>query len=208
MKKFLHFYFNKYIVSSLGRRKYYVAFDFKKKIVWYRVAKVGTRSILKLFDKENGSDFIYPSSSSYLPNLYKKYFKFAFVRNPYDRFISSWKDKVLERNYFGLPEEKREQLKDLDQFIGWVEQQNIETCDEHIRSQYSLIDNEQLDFLGRFETFDKDFRVIADKLNVKLEEVPHLNSTKKKKVELTDTQKQRIKKIYEKDFLEYYPNEL
>ena len=204
MLKYIHFYFNKYILSLFISKRYFIAYDFNKKVIWYRVAKVGTRSILKLFEKENGSDFLYPSAIAYNSKFYKKYYKFAFVRNPYDRFVSSWKDKVVERNYFNFPNIELEKMKDLNHFIGWVENQNIEKCDEHIRSQHSLIDVEQLDFLGRFESFNEDFKKVAQELNVELKQVPHLNSTKKKEVTLTSEQKNRIKKIYEKDFLTFY----
>ena len=206
MLKYIHFYFNKYILFLFISKRYFIAYDFNKKVIWYRVAKVGTRSILKLFEKENGSDFLYPSATAYNPRLYKKYYKFAFVRNPYDRFVSSWKDKVVERNYFHFPDLELEKMKDINNFIRWVEKQNIEKCDEHIRSQYSLIDVEQLDFLGRFESFNEDFKKVAQKLNIKLKEVPHLNSTKKKEITLTREQKNRIKIIYEKDFSTFYQN--
>ena len=206
MLKYIHFYFNKYILSLFSSKRYFIAYDFKKKVIWYRVAKVGTRSILKLFDKENGSDFLYPSATAYNSKLYTKYYKFAFVRNPYDRFVSSWKDKVIERNYFNFPNIELEKMKDLNNFIGWAENQNIEQCDEHIRSQHSLIDVPQLDFLGRFESFNEDFKKVAQELNVELKQVPHLNSTKKKEVTLTSDQKHRIKKIYEKDFSTFYPD--
>lgn len=204
MLKYIHFYFNKYILSLFNRERYFIAYDFKKKIIWYRVAKVGTRSILKLFEKENGRDFLYSSPTAYNSKFYTKYYKFAFVRNPYDRFISCWKDKVIERNYFNFPPMELGKMKDFNNFIGWVENQNIEKCDEHIRSQYSLIDVPQLDFLGRFESFNEDFKKVAQILNVELKEVPHLNSTKKKEIHLTSEQKHRIKKIYEKDFMEFY----
>jgi hypothetical protein len=204
MLKYIHFYFNKYILSLFSSKRYFIAYDFKKKVIWYRVAKVGTRSILKLFENENGSDFIYPSATPYNPRFYNKYYKFAFVRNPYDRFVSSWKDKVVERNYFKFQKIELEKMKDINHFIDWVENQNIEKCDEHIRSQYSLIDVHQLDFLGRFESFDEDFKRVAQKLNVEIQKVPHLNSTMKKEVTLTSEQKHRIKKIYEKDFSTFY----
>jgi len=204
MLKYIHFYFNKYLLSLFISKRYFIAYDFKKKVIWYRVAKVGTRSILKLFDKENGSDFLYPSATAYNSKFYKKYYKFAFVRNPYDRLVSSWKDKVVERNYFNFPNLELEKMKNINNFIGWVENQNIEKCDEHIRSQHSLIDVDQLDFLGRFESFNEDFKKVAQELNVELKQVPHLNSTKKKEVTLTSEQKYRIKKVYDKDFSTFY----
>ncbi len=53
-------------------KRYFIAYDFKKKVIWYRLIKVGTRSILKLSGKENGSDFLYPSARACSSGLYKK----------------------------------------------------------------------------------------------------------------------------------------
>ena len=207
MKKFLHFYFNKYIISPFAKRKYYISISFKHKALWYRVAKVGTRTI-KMHLEENNKNVIYSSEGGYLPSLYKNYFKFAFVREPIDRFISCWKDKVLERNYFNFPTEEYEKMKDLDTFISWVEKLDISTCDEHLREQSDLIDLDNVDFIGKFENFNQDLIHVLKKLNIPVDEVYHQNRTQARKVEVSESQKQRIQNIYRNDYKNFYSDKI
>ena len=98
---------NKLLPSLCSKRKYNLTISEKYKFVWYRVAKVGTRSILEEFNKLNIPLSAYHSIHCYLPyKKYKDYFKFGFVRDPLNRFISAWKDKILnfsnKKNYFNL----------------------------------------------------------------------------------------------------------
>jgi hypothetical protein len=167
---------------------------------------VATRSIDHHLKKNcKPGDYIYSSAVGYRPSMYKNYFKFAFVRNPVMRFVSGWKDKILRQNYFKLPEEKLDQLKDLDNFIDWIATQDVEVCDEHFRAQYALIDLNHLDFLGRFENFDRDFEFVARKLNFAFEENLKLNTTKNISADITDSQQSKIIKLYEKDVRTFYP---
>lgn len=204
MKKYLHFYFNKYLLSISGRKKYFISVSYKHKAIWYRVAKVGTRSIKQHLEDDAGKDIIYSSEAPYAPSLYKDYFKFAFVREPQDRFISAWKDKVLERNYFQFSDDIHDQMKSLDRFIAWVETLDISKCDEHLREQTSLIDMEHVDFIGRFEQFNTDLTMVLEKLSIPVEQVHHQNFTKKRRVELTDEQASKIKAIYHNDYKNFY----
>src|SRR5262245_19376649 len=89
------------IIPSAG--PYNLTVSHERKFVWFRVAKVGTRTILNHFldrgvrlDAEHASDVHYP------PRAYADYFKFAFVRNPWDRLVSCWADKVVASNLFGF----------------------------------------------------------------------------------------------------------
>ncbi len=206
MKKYLHFYFNKYVLSATGKKKYFISISFKHKALWYRVAKVGTRSIKQHLEEDADGNVIYSSEAPYNPSLYKGYFKFAFVREPLDRFVSAWKDKVLERNYFKFSAEEHERMKDLDQFITWVETLDISTCDEHLREQTALIDLEQVDYIGKFENFNQDLIYVLDKLNIPNDVVYHENRTKKKTVILTEEQTNKLKNIYKNDYKNFYSN--
>lgn len=208
MKKHLHFYFNKYFLSASGKKKYFLSISFKHKAIWYRVAKVGTRTIKMHLEENADNNLIYSPEGAYIPSLYKDYFKFAFVREPLDRFISAWKDKVLERNYFKFSEAEHTKMKDLDYFISWVETLDIATCDEHIREQSSMIDTEQVDFIGKFENFNEDLSKVLVKLNIPVDEVYHQNRTKKKSVTLTPEQTKKLNEIYKNDFKNFYPDKL
>src|SRR5690606_774943 len=118
INKIRHFYFNKYLVKPFSKNRYYLSYDFKHKALWFRVYKVGTRTIdHQLKTGGDKRDYIYSSAVSYLPSMYKDYFKFAFVRNPIDRFLSGWKDKVINKNYFKFDTNQHEKMKDINNYI-------------------------------------------------------------------------------------------
>lgn len=205
--KLKHFYFNKYILSRFKGEKYFMSYDYKRKAIWYRTYKVGSRTINKKLKSDcKKGQYIYGSEMSYDPNMFKGYFKFAFVRNPQSRFLSAWKDKVLKQNYFKFDEDRYEQMKNLNNFLVWVESQDIENCDEHIRSQSALIDLNHVDFIGRFEYFSRDFKYVMDKLKIRDREIAVLNKGIKKQLDLTHEQELRIYNIYKKDFQIFYPD--
>jgi hypothetical protein len=105
------------------------------------------------------------------PQQFNSYFKFSFVRNPWDRMASFYK-------YLGSPE--RQTFKEFltGQFQGelWVSKywfvgpQHEYVCDPQ--------DRLMVDFLGRFETLQKDFNFVCEKLGVPPTPVPHVNKSK------------------------------
>ncbi|QNR25188.1 sulfotransferase family 2 domain-containing protein [Croceimicrobium hydrocarbonivorans] len=204
--KLRHFYLNKYLLSLFKEKKYYMSYDYKHKALWYRTYKVGSRTIDNKL-KSNNPKYIYGSLMSYSPGMFKDFFKFSFVRNPEGRFISAWKDKVLKQNYFKFDAAEHEKMKDLNYFLSWVEKMDIDNCDEHLKSQNSLIDLNNIDFLGRFENFSEDFAFVMNKLNIKLDsDIEHRNKGLKVSFTPTEEQRRRIYKIYYKDFQLFYPN--
>ncbi len=65
--------------------------------MWFRVAKVGTRTILGHFDRHDVAlDVNHAMRLRYPVELFEDYFKFAFVRHPLGRFVSAWRNKVVE----------------------------------------------------------------------------------------------------------------
>lgn len=184
-----------------------MSYDYEHKALWYRTYKVASRTIDDKLKGENKSGkYIYASFMSYLPWMFKDYLKFAFVRNPEARFVSAWKDKIIRQNYFKLDNAEHERMKDLNYFLSWVEKLDIDTCDEHLKSQNSLIDLNNIDFLGRFEYFNRDFGILMERLNIKDNDIEFHNKGPKKEVELTLEQRKRIYNIYRKDFEIFYPD--
>ena len=184
-------------------RPYNITISHENTIVWFRVAKVGTRTILDTlqkagikFDAEHPYDCHYPKSK------YKAYFKFAFVRNPFDRLVSCWQNKVVKQNYFKFPDDVLLKMQDFSQFISFVEMQNIESCDPHLRLQSKLIDLNEINFLGRFESFEDDLKYVLNKLDVVNYSIHQINSTKNRlayKDYYNENLKFRVTKIYERD---------
>lgn len=205
--KFKHFYKNKYLLSPFAKRKYSLCYNYKYKCLWFRTPKVGSRSIHQHFlDNTVADQYIYSSAVGYNPDDFKHWFKFAFVREPTDRFLSCWKDKVLNHNMFGFDETTHRKMRELDNFISWVEEQDIDTAEEHIRSQIALIDLDNLSFLGRLENFEVDLQTVADTIGMPLKKLHRKNTTDKKEVELSDHNRKRIRKLYERDYELLYPH--
>lgn len=87
-------------------------------------------------------------------------FKFAFVRNPWDRVVSLFHRK--ERGRVGAPET-------FPEFCAWIEHAS-DTCVHPTthRNQVDWITDESgaiaVDFVGRFESLHRDFRHVCERL--------------------------------------------
>lgn len=159
----------------------------------------------------------FPSAPKYkLLRQYGHYFKFAFVRNPWDRLVSCYRDKVrfdpghvYERYengfdaYFRQLGINRADLTFPD-FVELVANLSDEDADAHFRSQSWFLhdaDNRFLpDYVGRFENLSKDFEHVAQILNLK-QTIPHLRKTKHAPYTewYTDTTRQLVAKRYAHD---------
>lgn len=189
-------------------RQYNLTISSEKKFVWFRVAKVGTRTLLNHFKEcRIELDVEHANSVYYSPNLYRDHFKFAFVRNPWERLLSCWKDKVMRQNYFRFSSNELNRMKSFSNFVEYVETLDIDTCEKHIRSQSALIDLNVIDYLGRIERFDEDTGLIFDKLKLPQKEIisrnVFINQKKHKDSQLRNPYDQnlieRVGEIYKKD---------
>tara|TARA_Y100000004_G_scaffold166110_1_gene197558 strand:+ start:1016 stop:1498 length:483 start_codon:yes stop_codon:yes gene_type:complete len=109
--------------------------DHDKKLVFIHIARTGGSSIktaLNLHEKKYNE--YYHLDSSYIPKECNDYFKFAFVRNPFDRFVSLYHFRPK-----GLS------------FSDWLD--NI-TLTYVQQVDYGV---DKLDFVGRYENLQKDF---------------------------------------------------
>jgi len=104
---------------------------------------------------------------------FRRYFKFAFVRNPWDRLFSAW--RFLKGG--GWNDEDRawmeENIAGFDGFNDFVERWlTPETCTTmmHFRPQWHFVcdkrRNIELDFLGYLETIEDDFAAVCARLGV------------------------------------------
>ena len=137
--------------------------------------------------------------------MYHGWIKFAFIRHPVSRFMSCYKEKVLKhypfqskytqcniQNYFPKME--------INEFIKYVKAFNLDSpyTDEHIRTQISMIDMENIDFIGTLEHFKSDIAMIISSKNI-----PHINKTDVK-IKLTEKQISEIVSLYTKDYKLYH----
>ena len=100
---------------------------------------------------------------------FESYFKFGFVRNPWDRVVS-----LYERSE---PIQMKDKMS-FDEFVEWI-QFSSATCIHSSPHRYQLdwfLDgsgNMLADFIGRFECLERDWAVVADKLGITEKTLPH-----------------------------------
>lgn len=116
------------------------------------------------------------------PTEFEDYFKFTFVRNPWDRLLSAY--VFLSKGGFNGDDAEWAQrnlapYSDFKGFVrGWVNEKNIWTKQHFYPQSYFLKIDDRLavDFVGRFENIDEDFATIARRLGVDAR-LEHLNSS-------------------------------
>ena len=154
--------------------KYHLTASNENNFAWFRVAKVGMRTVLKML-KEAGVKFsVNKSFVPYKAKQYKSHFKFAFVRNPWDRVVSCYCDKVLKKRY---PAFASCYGKNFSYFVAFINRQNLANADRHIKLQTQLFPHKKVDFIGRFENFSRDLQYVFKKIGLKNVVIPRMNST-------------------------------
>lgn len=116
---------------------------------------------------------------------YRDWFKFTFVRNPWDRVVSCFENKFRHpRPDKGKYEDYVLPLKEFfeteevafDQFAWFVSKCPDDMANEHWRSQFTFImdggNNLLVDFAGRFESLERDFREACRRIGCRAR-LPH-----------------------------------
>ena len=149
--------------GQLSPLTYNLTISHAHRFVWFRVAKVATRTLLGYFDEhEVPLDVEHAYWMRYPTALLAGYVKFGFVRHPLPRFVSTWQDKVVNANYFGFDDAALARMREQPEaFAAWVGEQDLTEAAQHLALQSRLIDLSQVDFLGRLETFDADFAEVC-----------------------------------------------
>lgn len=135
---------------------------------------------------------------------FDEYFSFAFVRNPWERLVSEYLHKKIDKKmslkaFFlkGLPDENN-------------------FCDKHrhiIPQSDYLFDKEGkqlVNFIGRFENLQNDFDYVCQQLNIESSTLLHKNSSRCFRRLWTRRLRHlfRIKKRVKRHYSEYYDEEL
>ena len=177
--------FSRLIVTKIMNAETpYKAYNDHYRCIFVHIPKTAGTSVSKaLFGSEFGHCTV-DHYEIFSPKRFHNYFKFAFVRNPWDRFLSAYKflkkggmysvDKnwadihLSEFNNFEqfvLSLKKEDQAQRILRGIHFIPQHKF-ICDYKFQIK--------VDFLGRFENINQDFSVVSDKLGLDVQ-LPHLN---------------------------------
>ena len=152
------------------------------KIIFFNIKKVASTSIGSYMFKElNGKNFIANSEIFKEKNNwyegFKDYYSFAFVRNPFDRLLSCYKNKIKNPNdlsketgvglIFDPYGSKFYKNMTFKQFLEAIISLNPEEYDRHFAPQYKFVcdedENVVVDFVGKFEHLQRDIDFLINK---------------------------------------------
>jgi len=150
----------------------------KYRFVYFETYKVATRSMLDYFVRKPQMAYGAKRYRRKNKKVNLKYFKFGFVRNPWDRVASCYVHKICD------PKAKKLLMGDGDklwynmsfeEFVDYIcKHDNESRIDAHLRSQHTFVDT--CDYVGRFETLDKDFAHVIKTLGLPLYPLKKLNT--------------------------------
>ena len=178
-----------------------------KKFVFVGVAKAASTSIHRCLGYADDptpdiyhmhlKDIIYCNPEA------ANYFKFGFVRNPYDRIVSAYNDfkNDLGHQAWAFPIQRHATFKHFAMNL------HDSPCKQfiHIQPQYDFLDcggDIAIDFVGKFESLQRDFNTVQKLLGLEVKklEIHRANSHNHYESYYDEECRQAIYKFYKKDF--------
>jgi hypothetical protein len=150
----------------------------------------------------------------------EQYYKFAFVRNPWDRFVSGYMD--LNKHVPGRFSKRYSPLATQEETPNWYKSWDFENfndfClrfkesgwykDTHFKPQFDFVSIDgklSVDFIGRFENLNDDYQQVLN--NIGSEPLPllhiHKSNRERYRSYYTEETKEIVREFYKKDIEEF-----
>lgn len=142
----------------------------------------------------------------------KNFFKFCFVRNPFSRVLSAYRDKILSTNddyaaaYRVSAGFGKAERPSFDDFLEAISHQSAKRLEKHWGIQTHLSGSAfvDMDFVGKLEDFENSFDAISSRIGYKVERVSHrphaTNSSFHFEDHYTERTSQIVRDLYADDF--------
>lgn len=223
------------LVDQLYKRRVHQSIYVKElNCIYIPIPKVATKSFRKIFAdyycnihsdqrfnikkrKKWGLPFSEVSDKE-IDHFSDDVFIFSFVRNPYERVLSCYLDKIkTHSNYLGFLRYGNRFYKEMsfEDFLEEILKIPNDEADKHFRPQHCFLKNEDSlrpHFVGKLENFSFDFQKVLDRIGTDQLETAHANKsnskTKKSNRYFTPYAKELIWERYKEDFLYFeYPKD-
>jgi len=180
----------------------------KHKFIFVHIIKTGGTSIERCFRAKKVHAFSKIYKKQIGSQKWDNYFKFTFVRNPWDKMVSQY-------FYIQKKQEGRYKLTFREFILAfkscseseYINKKGVAIKFNPIQLPWILDDdgNCLVDFIGRFENFQDDFNIVCDKIGITRQQLPHKNKSEHKHYTeyYDDETKQIVAEKYAKD-IEYF----
>ena len=144
----------------------------------YKTAGKSIREALKKYAQKSpefGGHITANELSQELPSdVYDNFFKFAFVRNPWDLQVSLYSFMLQNKRH--RQHELIKSMANFDEYLDWRV-----TKDMNLQSDFIVNSNGNVivDFVGKFENLRSDFSHISETIGIKAK-LSHLNKSRHK----------------------------
>jgi hypothetical protein len=106
---------------------------------------------------------------------FSNYFKFAFVRNPWERLVSEY-EFILRNPHHG----RFKRVSKLDGFPGFIRMQIPRKDAYQINMLCDRRGDMLMDFVGKLENLDDDWRTVCGRIGIAYQPLPHENVSDRK----------------------------
>ena len=196
----------------------------EKKVLFIHIQKTGGSSITEILRSSMPDLKRYMGTHDHaswarnaLGNEYDLYYKFAFVRNPWDRLVS-WYTMIRQRAEVTNPNKLNRLftyvLNSSSSFEDFVLNcthtiDDVDGRKSFLYNQYDYVSDESgaliVDFVGRYENYESDLRTALERMGVFNIDIPHINKSDHLHYSAYYTQRTKdiVSERYERDLKEF-----
>ncbi len=192
-KKFIFIHNYKVAGTSITHALYPYGTTAFTKLEWLDNLLIASKLMPKKYISKLPKHLRTPLVQSHLSKtIFDTYFKFGFVRDPWDYQVSLYHFMLKDKSH---PEHQMMvDMPNFDKYIEW--RVRPENCRLQKEFFYNQAGECLVNFIGKYEDLHQDFQKICTQLNIKAA-LPHLNKSKKNKSYLNYYSPKSIDLIYE-----------
>jgi len=207
-QKWNRWHFRNFQLDKKMERSSIAAFDYYK-CIYVHIPKTGGISVNDALWGNPGG--VHKTMEQYArifsPQTLEEYFKFAIVRNPWDRLVSAFfflKDGGKHSRDAKWAEDHLSSFDEFEDFVlNWLNEENIHKGIHFIPQAdfLKLNGSIKVDFIGSLESIEEDFDHIKQKIGLENARLPHKNRSARAdyRTYYTEETKNKVAKLYAED---------